>query len=144
MFKSLVARSLMASVFAWPFGLCGLAVATSDANLEMKFLVDKSIVFIVYGSLSLGSWLFFDALFLRPTLLPRLGWRGLVPIEAVSLYGCELLRWWRPRDTAAMHAWMIQELKGMSALYASYLAVSVFLLYLLKRFADRKLPPTAS
>jgi len=144
MLKSLVARSLVASLGAWLIVLCGVAVTWSGGKEDWQMLVDRSIVIVSYGSVILGPWWFIGAAVLRPLLLPRIGWFGVAPIECISLCIYDIL----PRLVGMLREdglpGIVHEVKAMSVFYASYLAVSVLLLYLLTRLADRKTSPPAS
>jgi hypothetical protein len=144
MVKSLVVRSLVASLCAWLLVLCGVAANWPGGNQDMQMLADRSIVIVAYGSALFGLWWLVDAAVLRPLLLPRIGWLGLAPIEWISLCANDIL----PRLPGMLRVdglpGIVHEVKAMSVFYAAYLAVSVLLLHLLSRLADRKTSPPAN
>jgi hypothetical protein len=144
MLKLLIVRSPLASLCAWLLVLCGVAATWPGGNQDVQMLADRSIVIVGLGSVILGPWWFVSAVLLRPLLLPRIGWFGVAPIECISLCAYDIFPWRLGMIKVDGLPGIVHEVKVMSVFYAAYLAVSVLLLYLLSRFADRKTSPPAN
>jgi hypothetical protein len=138
MLKDPFLRSVAASLGAWLFMVFGVPELWALSMANPQVMLSAPLFFGGILSALYAPWWFIDAMLLRPILLSRLGWIGVAPLEALSIcaYRCFV-----QRDAIARggsESIIIHWLKETLTLYGGYLALSMLLLHLLSRPADRK------